>query len=355
LLWCLALLSMRQPPFNHACRTSPLFCGDVSSGHCVDGQGFSYHPGLSYREGMKGAPLPGWAWWFIELGSWLATDRQPGRVARAAISVPTRAYAALFAAMGIVSGSYRSGVLNVGERLRMLSRLKRGDPVRYCKGDEDLKVSYGEFSKIAKEPLFDLGDCVYLAERNGRVYGREVRQFHYIEPVGEEEGFSMDRPVCLSPDFVKEAMGIDPISQGFFSRLECVIIGNKTDLAEELELELQADGVSGKVQDVLRVHEHRPKDGYRSRTISFQADIRSELVGKPFGGVVMDGARSFLRWRGMARKHPWLVIIDRTNPTAGAARDAILGGLASSLEDANPPVGDPPSGIEAIFYWDRMR
>ncbi len=304
---------------------------------------------------MKSAPLPEWARWLMELGRWLATDRQPGKVARAAISVPTRGYAALFAGMGVVSGSYRSGVLNESVRLRMLSRLNTGDPVRYCKGDEDLKVSYGKFGKIEKEPLFDLGDCVYLAEGNGKEYGREVRQFHYIEPVGEEEKFSMDRPVCHSPDFVKAAMGIDPISQGFFSRLECVIIGNKTALAEELELELQAERVSGKVQDVLRVHEHRPKDGYRSRTISFQADVRSELVGKPFGGVVMDGSRSFLRWRGMARRHPWLAIIDRTNPTAGAARDAILSGLASSLEDAYPPVGDPPSGVEAIFYWDRKR
>lgn len=299
--------------------------------------------------------MPEWARWLMDLGRWLAKDRQPGKVARAAISVPTRGYAALFAAMGIVSGSYRSGVLSVGERLRMLSRLNAGDPVRYCKGDEDLKVSRGKFRKVEKEPLFDSGDCVYLAEGKEKEYGREVRQFHYIEPVGAEEEFSLDRPVCHSPDFVKAAMGIDPISQGFFSRLECVIIGNKTALAEELELELRADGVSGKVQDVLRVHEYRPKDGFRSRMISFQADVRSELVGKPFGGVVMDGSRSFLRWRGMARRDPWLAVIDRTNPTAGVARDAIVSGLASSLEDANPPVGEPPSGIEAIFYWDRKR
>ncbi len=256
--------------------------------------------------------------------------------------------------MGIVSGSYRSGVLDRRERLRVLSSLNPGDPVRYCKGDKDLKASYGTFSKITREPLFDWGECIHLGEGNGREYGREIRQFPYIEPVREEEGFSKDRPVCESPEFVKAAMGVDPISQGFFSRLECVIIGSRAALFEELELDLEVKGVSGRAQDILRVHEFRPKDGYRSRIIT-QTDLYLSLPEKPSGGVVMDGSLTVLRWKGKVRKYPWLAIIDRTSPTSGQARDEIMSAFASSLHDANPPVGTPPSGIEALFYWDRKR
>ena len=318
-----------------------------------DEQGFDYHPGLLYREGVKRVLLPEWSRWLMALGRWLVTDRQPGKVARAAVSVPAPGYAALFAAMGVLSGSYQSGVLSAEDRLRMLSRMNQGDPVRYSKKGPEFKVSFGMFDKIEEDPYFG-EEVVWIVEGKKR-YARKVGEFRYIDQVHAEEGFKTDRGISRSGKFVKAVTGVDPIDREFFSRWECLIIGNKKALTEELVLELELDGLRGKAGDLLRVHEQRTRDGYRSRMISAQTDPGTEVLGELFGGVVLDGSRAVLRWRGKVRKYPWLAVIDRTAPTARAAKDEIMSGLATSIEDAHPPLGAPPSGIEALYYWDRKR
>jgi hypothetical protein len=99
--------------------------------------------GLWYAEGREWKPLPTWARFFIEVGAAVGAGRDPDAHVVVAIVAPTRAYAAAFAALGVVTArATQPCKLNPGEHLRQLRSLDSGTPVFYVESGKKRKAVF---------------------------------------------------------------------------------------------------------------------------------------------------------------------------------------------------------------------
>lgn len=306
----------------------------------------SWHWGeLLYVEADQARELPRWARWLIDFGDWLASCSSAEGVVRAVVSVPTRRFAGVLAAAGIVTGAARrTASRDPAQQLARLAALSRNTPVRYREGNSN-KASSGRFDEVAPERGED-----YVRLIGG--YRRAASQCTYIEPLPQGcDPFLGRREICPHPDFVGSLSGQDAVSHAFPQQIECTIVGTKSTIQEEFGLPLRVENHNGTLQDVARPAEmqQHPADGYRSRIVSALADPKTSNSGDPQGAVVLDGASAILRWRHAARAHPWLAVLDRTSSSADPAVSALLQERASS-EDLSPPVGEAPPGIETLCY-----
>ena len=296
----------------------------------------------------------------MDLGRWVARSAEGGSLVRIAVSVPHRGFAAVFAALGIASGAYRLGLpSDAGQRSRFISSIAPGTPVRYREGDSAKVFECAQLVGVVDDRLTGMR-IIKLARKKltGKKtdYSRDVSRFRYIQPLAPGVNQPVhSRPICHAPDFVQSATGLDPIEHGFPTRLECVMIGTKDVLENELRLKLAAGSETGTLQDILRCGELlNAADGYRSRLLSAYSDPDSEMVGSPGGGIILDGPSAIVRHRHVASGHPWIALIDRTHRRAVDARDAILADRASSLEDVTIPIRCPPPGVEALSFADDL-
>lgn len=288
--------------------------------------------------------LPGWAWWMIKVGQWLSREHDADRVVRIAISVPHRGYAAVLVAVGVVVGRCKSRASrDVNEHIEYLEATPLNTPVKSREACAN-RASYRRL--LGFENRQDGNRYVCLSEG----YKRATSHCSFIEPLSLNCPSFTTRKICERPDFVAAATKLDPYEHGFRQVIECVLVGIKTDIGEELKLKLLVGNNVGFLQDLVRVDEYvqHPSDGYRCRLVSAVAEPTS--FGDTTGPVIFDGASAVLRWRHAARNRPWLAVLDRTAASADPARDAIIADRAMSIEDLPLPLGETPAGIEALCY-----
>lgn len=311
--------------------------GDAASWHWDE---------LLYVEAGQVRGLPRWARWLIDLGDWLASYSPAEGVARAVVSVPTRRFAGVLAAAGIVTGAARRAALrDPAEQLARLAALPRNTPVRYREGNSN-KASSGRFEGIVPERGED-----HVRLIGG--YGRAASQCAYIEPLPEGcDPFLGVREICKHLDFVGSLSGQDAVLHAFPQQVECTIVGTKSTIREEFGLPLRVENHEGTLEDVVRPAEmqQHPADGYRSRIVSAVTDPKTIRRGDTQGAVVLDGASAILRWRYAVRARPWLAVLDRTSSSADPAVSALLAERATGIADLSPTVSEAPPGIETLCY-----
>lgn len=301
---------------------------------------------LMYVEDGDGRALPAWAEWLIGLGDWLASCPRSDRVARIVISVPTRRFVGALAAVGIVAGvASKDSSRDPYEHLARLASLSPNTPVRYRAGNSN-KLKSARFDGIVLERGEE-----YVRLTGG--YKRVSSQCAYIEPLPLDcEPFIRDREICEKPHFIEAVTGQDAVFYAFPQQVECTIVGTKSTIREEFSLPLRIKHLDAELQDLARPAEmqQHPADGYRSRIVSASLDAKIDGLGDPAGAVILDGPAAILRWRHVARTYPWLAIIDRTSSSAIPAWSALASERASSIDDLQPPVSEPPPGIEMLCY-----
>ena len=301
---------------------------------------------LMYVEAGQGRALPPWALWLIGLGDWLATCSPAEGVARAVVSVPTRRFAGVLVAAGIVTGAARRTALrDPAKQLVRLAALPRNTPVRYREGNSN-KASSGRLEGIGPERGED-----HVRLIGG--YRRAASQCTYIEPLPEGcDPFLGLREICKHLDFVGSLSGQDAVSYAFPQQIECMIVGTKSTIREEFGLPLRVENHDGTLEDVTRPAEmqQHPADGYRSRIVSATANAKTVSRGDPQSAVILDGASAILRWRHAVRAQPWLAVLDRTSSSADPAVSALLAERATAIADLSPAVGEAPPGIETLCY-----
>ena len=300
---------------------------------------------LMYVEAGQGRALPPWALWLIGLGDWLASCPPCGGVVRVVVSVPTRRYAGVLAAVGIVAGAARkSASRDPVKHLARLAALPRNTPVRYREGNSN-KVSSGRLDGVVPERGEE-----YVRLIGG--YRRVARQCTYIEPLPLGcDPFTRGREICEHPDFVEVLTGQDAALHAFPQQVECTIVGTKAIIQEEFGLALRLGHLDAALQDLARpAAMQSAAGGYRSRIVSANGDPKAEGLGDPAGAIVLDGPSAVLRWRHVARARPWLAVLDRTSSSAVPASAALLAERASRIADLSPPVSEAPPGIEMLCY-----
>lgn len=297
------------------------------------------------REGA-GRPLPKWARWLIDLGAWLPTHSGEEGLVRAVVAVPVRDYAGVLAAAGALAGAIGSATTpDLDEHLAELASLPEGTPMR-CREANGNNMSFKKFVGMEERS----GD-IYVCLSGG--YSRIASQSRYIAALpADSEPFVRTRTICEREGFVAAITDGDAIEHAFPQDAACAVVGIKAHLEREFELSLQFGSLQGTLQDLVRAAELMPHaaDGFRSRILSASGTPDREVIDNTSGAVILDGHAAILRWRSAAYARPWLGVLDRTNPGAERARDALIGERASSIDDIRPPVGPPPAGIELLCY-----
>jgi len=295
----------------------------------------------------------------IALGRCVATFRvESGRLV-AGLSVPTRAFAAAFCAAGAVAALYEGApATNVREHFQWLARLPTGTPLRYRTRDY---LCSGRLVGREVRP-----DGEYLAMQNGPDgYKRRWDKCTDVQLLASGEDLFQRRKLTPVPQFLRSVLpDAEPHDYAAWSRLDCLLVGIKEALQDELcgaALWSEPRGLppqQGRLQDILRCHAlaPNPNDHFRSDLLpAHTPELPERLKSARPPAVVLDGASAFLRWRSQWPGSHLVFVLDRTSPSAQAAADAFNQERAASIEDIRVPgIPAPPPGVELLAFLEEM-
>ena len=312
---------------------------------------------LGYARGGRAvAPLPGWATYLVTIGRYLVEHQVPGRRLVVGISLPTRAFAAAFAALGVADAAYQDPEKgDPRENFERLASLPRGTAIRFRRG----RYLYcGRLLGVET-----VNGVEYLTYQDAAKCYLPWERCSAVQPLDPAEEFIRRRPLAPNADFVESVLGVDALAHASYTRLDCLVVGLKDALGEEV-LEQQfvtcGDGVplTGVLNDLLRcdAFELNANDHDRTAVISGFADEVPERLRKERPpAVVFDGPGGYLRLRSNWRRSPCLVLLDRTSSSAIAAGDAFNQELALSIDDAGlSALGEPPAEFEIRAYYEAI-
>jgi hypothetical protein len=316
---------------------------------------------LGYRQDGSVSVLPPWAAFLISVGRFGVEHRLPGRRLVVGVSVPTRAFAAAFCALGVAIAAYEDPEAHdPRQQLERLRSLPRGTPVRYRSGNH---LYCGRFREIANVK----GTAHIVIDMGGYEYRRPWYAADFVQLLEPEEEFVRRRLLATNPDFVRACLpGVDPFAHAGFTNLDCMIVGIKHPLRAEICDEpiwaITDGGVPfcGCLNDLLRCDAFELNANDHDRTVIVSAYGQGppdKYAHADPPAVVFDGAPGFLRLRSHWRRSPWILVADRTSPSALDAAGAFNQELAMSIADAPlGGLGSIPDGIElAAFYEEAAR
>jgi len=313
---------------------------------------------LGYRaEGGTAAPLPGWARYLVAIGRYLACHKIDGWRLVVGISLPTRAFAGALAALGVVDAVYEDPEKrDPRENFDRLASLPPGTAIRYRRG------RYLYCGRLLGVEIVDgVEHLTYHDEAKCYLpWGR----CSAVEPLDPAEPFVRRRLLAPNAGFVASVLGIDPLAHASYTCLDCLVVGIKEALREEvLEQRFVAcrdDAVQqGVLNDLLRcdAFELNANDHDRTAVLpAFADEIPERLQNEVPPAVVFDGPAGYLRLRTHWRESPCLVLLDRTSPSAIPAGHVFNQELALSVDDADlSALGEPPPKFEIRGYYEVIR
>jgi len=314
---------------------------------------------LGYLVGDARLPVPDWAAWLIKLGAYFGARSQSRPPINALLAVPTRDFAACFAAMGVViqRALDPDHSLSVPQHFLRLASSLPGTAVNLQVGGRGIE---GVLDGIA-----DLGGDrgrvvrVRVTNRDG---GNEARlvpehQCFRVQLADEEHGLGekrkSHRAKGLTP-FLAECLGattaVHLIER---ARTDCVVYGTLALLKSELTEQEFSTGsdIRGVLADVVR-----PKPlvgaGLPHRSCIIRSPLAPTSDGPEAPVVVFDGARAFLSGWKQALRMNTMIVLDRGEPRFGDGLDLGLALLREGGALREPPAdlaGMPP-GLEVAFF-----
>lgn len=317
--------------------------------------------GLRCRGDGGWVPLPAWARFMLEAGAAVASFHAgEGRLV-VALSVPTRRFAAALAGTAAVVTSFEDDpAIGAGEdHFRHLASLPVGTPVTHRDGNS---IEQGQLLGVRDD--IDPRDCrprlmVQLAKEIRYLPQDACGRIQVINDPGALR--KRKRKLLKTPEFLSRAVaGVEVQALSATTRLDCVIIGVRRALEDEVQRETFAAAAGaayyeGNLQGILRARQFGGEnDPYRSAVISSSAEADE---GKPAGqpaAVVFDGSAAFNNWRSSWRDSNWLVVLDRSSPSADDGAAAIGQSYARRLGEPDVLArAGLPAGIEMVAYLER--
>lgn len=313
---------------------------------------------LGYRRGRYVRPLPAWARYLVALGRFSVEHTVPTRRLVVGVSLPTRAFAAAFTALGVAGAAYEDPEKrDAREHFGWLATLPAGTAIRFrrdrflwCARLLGVEIYRG----VEHLTYQDQSKCYLPWDKCGGV-----------EPLDPTERFVRRRPLAPNASFVESALSVDPLAHAAHTSLDCLVVGVKEALRPEVLTQEFVVGPSagpataGVLNDLLRcdAYELNANDHDHTTVISaFTDDIPELLKTQTPPAVVFDGPAGYLRLRSRWRRSPSILLLDRTASSATAAGDAFNQELAHSVEDADLSVlGDPPQEFEIRGFYESVR
>lgn len=299
-------------------------------------------------------PLPEWARFFIRLGFHLsdAARTAPGLVA--AVTVPTRSFAAVFSALGVVGQRIAVPMsLNAQAHYERLRDLPEGTMV-FCHTDANKKMR----CKLIGISIIDGAEYILL-DTGGFLWYIPAAQSLKVQPSSRPAEPLRNQAVRTIPantGFLQLILRKD-LSSDFlrYSRLECIIIGNEGLLRSEV-LEQSFAAIRGEKQVVARLHDLLRVRRFYSSDTPFRSDIlpsrapRWEDGEAPPWLIIFDGGASFLRWYTRWPQANWFVILDRTENSFEDAVNEMNRQHVMNQEIRISGVPPSPIGIDQVIY-----
>lgn len=306
-------------------------------------------------------PFPDWANFFLGLGCTVASPEDASRRSVVAVTTPTRSFATPLCAAGVVIGYTKARVsTDSAEHLAHLRTLALGTAVTYRGGLTGSRRGRGTLHGFES---VDGEEYVLIRVARGDLHKMPARMAHRIDPMitapRRSSGRTRFTRVNLDAGLMAQLVSADQAASfAGSSRMECVMIGNKRLLYDEIKetpFAVSMDGlrkVEGHLQDVLRAKAFLPEGAcYRSDVISLAARrLPSRLLSSP-AVAIFDGSRSFLRWSGSYPGAHWIIILDRTDKRFIEATELIDALHANRIAGpASLTIQSSPVGIECVAF-----
>jgi hypothetical protein len=329
---------------------------------------------LFYNDEIQWRPVPSWSRFFIELGAAIAEESNNLNRVVIGLALPTRAYAACFAALGVITQrvvinnqkeeilKYYEKIVNLPIGTDLIYRnpsLNKAFKARYegcttMENQQCIQLTIQKKHKLSK--IVRPQDVLRISIANNPVNLPTYQKGYSLEPSNDK----------FLDSFLDDWVG--QISSRQFmtsSTLDCLIMGNKNLLRTEIEdasLAVPSDihsqtFVSGCFQDILRVRSFNLENsGYHCDVLASYNDAKEQKQGeKPFV-TIFDNALSYLRWRDYWKTSHSIVLLDHTDTHCNDAVAQLNEDFVNrrSGESWNNLITNIPTGIEMMSYREEL-
>lgn len=311
---------------------------------------------LEYRSRSGWLSLPTWAGFLMAVGAEASSFVSAQYRLVIVVSVPVRAFAACFVAAAAVTGCFMQDPpeTDASRHFQYLASLAPGTPVTLRDGNS-----------LRRGKLLGL-DRIDGVDRIGVDLKSMIRRFPEnlcmrIQPTDARAGTATStNRLVRNPGFVQAACpALDLTTFSATARLECVIVGHRGSLQEELTAEqFRAKGHDhgeGMLQDLVRArYVAGANDTFRAALLPASADLGEKPPSAlPPRVVIFDGSRALVNWRSRWEQSNWVVILDRSSPSAQDGAEVVAQAFAMRADDAPlPEAVQLPASMEAIAYLE---
>lgn len=298
--------------------------------------------------------LPNWCNFFIKLGHCVAKHENKNSRLVVALALPTRSYAAALIASGIILERAYSFNLDNKDRFAELCKLPIGTSICYNRKGELLRAIHEGFIpelnriKIRTESK-PKGGLSYLIDYD-EAYTISIANQKWKPNLKKGPHLQKNDSNFLSRIVDKKIA----YRYSTNSNLECIIIGNKVALRQEISSQaIKSQESLGSFQDILQIRSFVTSKGASYHTDILSGKRNKTMKGDFSGIVIFDGANAFLKSRDYWLKSHNIVLLDRTEPHFQEAVDVINQNYYSRFDDVSLELIAPPFGVELIAYQEK--
>ena len=260
--------------------------------------------------------LPDWMRFYFDLGSYLAEQLDKPQILTIVVSLPTRAYAAVATAASLVSCRALNPSPNyTAELLLTFNTLEKDTSLIYWRNGLRKKVRYQGICSITNRKMISFqtekGEIRYIDLMDIQRL-RIVRNKDFRLPM-KQKGHLDENVQALIKWLIPNDKQMD-----FIDKTNCIcgIIGRVLQLQAETSAQLLCCGEreTGSFGDILRVRNFQTQyRSYKSIILPSSAQKLSLMGEQKPEVIILDGARSFLRWRRDLRNFNKIIFLDRTD------------------------------------------
>lgn len=317
-------------------------------------------PELYYKYMNEPNVLPDWAYFFLQIGSQMASEQIQDERCVIAIAVPSRHFAAALIAFGYVYERVRGSNCVDQTRIDMLLNQDIGTPVYVRSNDgKKYKGTIEGFSTMMGKSYIDIrttGNQVRSVPLESHASRITIAERDISLPKYKQTGQQAEIPTPFLNSLIKESQIIDYIVG---SSYESAIIGNRSQLQQEIcdepfYVKSQNNRfLQGNLQEILRMRSFSGLNkSYKSECISSNSidNKQTDISDHNISLVVFDGAVGFIKSNHLWLQCHQIVVLDRCERQFPDAVQLINDNYAYRTEsDVNLKLKIPPH-IEMMAY-----
>lgn len=304
--------------------------------------------------GSRPRQMPHWMFFFLQIGATLA-EQSDGEPITAAIISPTREFAALAAAIGVVRA--RKAVQHVlPNQFEDVWSSDQQLTVRFILSGKELRGRVIERVVLRGERFLRLE----LTTKRSETITVPERSAHNLAVLQEGSSRRAKAAGITDPWLAKLLEGCDEQTYLLADRFDCLLVGRANQLRDEADLGIHVTDhlgklLSGTVHCALRVKRWQSLGStFSSDVISDRSDPQdSDLEElRRFNTVIFDGSTAYLRWHGRFSGQHHLVVLHHSDRRLEEA----VNGLDQEfrLRAADWKLADAcPVGMEFISFGRR--